>query len=266
MPKFNWKHFLAFAATGIASSLVATFYTASVVSYWAGGVPKGAITIQSSAEHHWREWISAGGGYAGGLMAVIAAGLTIIYLRKQIREAKRSNDFQNEQRIMRMIAVLYRQLTFISEVQLLSTGSVRKLMEESSEIAMTSYVLNYNAVSAHLQEMDQVIEIIKPSEYELHTKYMNLVRTYTKMLGAVFGANPENLYGVRLEVDETRRKVFSENFEAFTKTVADKKTPDEIRVEYGNMIRRKILFYYKAAGNLKLDSSHHPTSFTRSPR
>ncbi|WP_041768549.1 hypothetical protein [Pseudovibrio sp. FO-BEG1] len=122
MPKFNWKHFFAFAAIGIASSLIASFYTVSVIGYWAGGVPEGTITIQTTEEHWVREWIGATSGW----VAAIAAITTIFVLLFQSKTAQRDYKKRVAKDTRKQLVILHQ---WIKAVAQLGSITPKKLCE-----------------------------------------------------------------------------------------------------------------------------------------
>ncbi|MFS8181377.1 hypothetical protein ACMG4P_07420 [Pseudovibrio denitrificans] len=150
MPKFTWKHFISFALIGIASSLIAAFYTASVIGFWVGGVPEGAITIQTTEEHWVREWISATSGWFAGIAAIGAAVIAYASGMKQVRkledqisEAQKANHINQIEHIANVMEFCAHELYLIQEAINWITEAKRCLGNENEYRRLIS---NYNAI------------------------------------------------------------------------------------------------------------------------
>ncbi|SFK98583.1 hypothetical protein SAMN04488518_11371 [Pseudovibrio ascidiaceicola] len=80
--------YIVLAAIGVA---IGCFYGAATISTWGGGVPENAIVIQYSEETFYREWVSALGSYAGGLIALIGIAVAWVGIKSQLRKMQQTN-------------------------------------------------------------------------------------------------------------------------------------------------------------------------------
>ncbi|WP_063303697.1 hypothetical protein [Pseudovibrio sp. W64] len=201
MPKFNWKHFLAFAALGIASSLVAAFYTASVVSYWAGGVPVGAVAIQAEQEHWLRAWVGATSGWA----AAVAAVVTIIVLRNQSKLAEKAYLAQSKRDIRYQLAKLTKHIHTIESVKAIAPQTFYSLKTSSNKVddeeyetrleyAIWNFVMIFDEIENCKDTQFDVFDSLTDEVVKPHSIAMSIVGALLFAYKLEHNGSPKNYY------------------------------------------------------------------------